>query len=209
MLPPRAGRPGSANPGLDDSIPLGLRRDAHGLSSEDVEEPGKRRLTGVGMTRKLTRMRDEIAYDELCGYTLTLGDVTFIHQHVVDAYAAQNADEGTKPIKVTFALVGLYLHVEKGFTGKQVQRAHQFLVRRKRVWPAFALPRDRGAMSASDVIAQPAGEKRDAAIHAWCVCVWEAFRDCHSTVAALLRSLQVPVGEPPTGTGESPVPPGI
>ena len=54
-------------------------------------------------------MTSEAAYHELCYYTLTLGDPAFIHQHVVDAFAAQQADEQTKPIKVTFALVGLYL----------------------------------------------------------------------------------------------------
>ena len=47
------------------------------------------------------------AYDELQCYTLARGDLAFIHQHVVDAWAAQHADERTKPIGLTFALVGL------------------------------------------------------------------------------------------------------
>jgi hypothetical protein len=34
----------------------------------------------------------------------------WFHRHVVDAFTAQHADEQTKPIAVTFALVGLYLH---------------------------------------------------------------------------------------------------
>jgi hypothetical protein len=34
-------------------------------------------------------------------------DPSFIHQYVVDAFAAQQADEQTKPMKLTFALVGL------------------------------------------------------------------------------------------------------
>lgn len=46
------------------------------------------------------------AYDELQAYTLAHGDPAFIHQHVVDAWAAQHADEETKPIALTFALVG-------------------------------------------------------------------------------------------------------
>ena len=60
------------------------------------------------------------AYHELCCYTLTHGDPAFIHQHVVDAYAAQDASNTDNPIRLTFALVGLYLHVERGFTGRQV-----------------------------------------------------------------------------------------
>ena len=103
------------------------------------------------------------AYDELCAYTLTHGDPAFIHQHVVDAFAAQTADAHTKPIGITFALVGLYLHNEKGFTGKQVQRAHMMLAGRKRTWPSFVLPADRGAMTAADVMAIPAGPGRDEA----------------------------------------------
>jgi hypothetical protein len=60
-------------------------------------------------------------YAELCGYTLTHGDPAFIHQHVVDAFAAQQADGASKPIGVIFALVGLYLHVERQFSGRHVQ----------------------------------------------------------------------------------------
>jgi hypothetical protein len=57
-------------------------------------------------------------YDQLSLYTLSHADPSFIHQHVVDAFAAQHADDRTKPITLTFALVGLYLHAERGFSGK-------------------------------------------------------------------------------------------
>jgi hypothetical protein len=135
----------------------------------------------------------QAAYNELCGYTLTHFGPAFIHQHVVDAFAAQSASEQTKPITLTFALVGLYLHVEKNYSGKQVQRVHMQLARRKREWPSFALPppQDRGGMTAADVIAAPAGPDRDAAIDAWCASVWEAFRDSHRAVADLLRQYEI------------------
>jgi hypothetical protein len=132
-------------------------------------------------------MTSENACDEMAYYTLAHRDPSFIHQHVVDAFAAQTADEQTKPIKLTFALVGLYLHVEKQFSGKQVQRVHMDLARKKQLWPAFSLPSDRGSLTAAAVLAVPAGPERDEAIHAWCASVWEAFRDCRPTVAALLR----------------------
>ena len=60
------------------------------------------------------------AYDEL--YVYTMGRPGFILQHVVDAFAVQTATADTKPIAIVFGLVGLYLHVEKQFSGKQVQK---------------------------------------------------------------------------------------
>src|SRR5271163_4347196 len=100
---------------------------------------------------------DEAAYHELYCDTLTHGSPAFILQHVVDAFAAQDAREGEKPIRLTFALVGLFLHVEKGLTGRQVQLAHMKLGRTKQNWPALQIPRDRGAITATTVLAAPSG----------------------------------------------------
>jgi hypothetical protein len=127
------------------------------------------------------------SFDELCCYTLERRDATFIHQHVVDAFTAQHADERTKPITLVFALVGLYLHVERNFTGKQVQRAHMTLAVRKRQWPPIVLPSSRGTMTAADVLAVPAGPERDKAISDWCRCVWAEFAANRQTLAELLR----------------------
>ena len=55
----------------------------------------------------------EEAYEQICYYTLSLQNENFIHQHVVDAYAAQTAAETDKPIRLFFALIGLFLHIEK------------------------------------------------------------------------------------------------
>jgi len=131
------------------------------------------------------------AYDELCAYTAMRGDATFIHQQVVDAFAAQTADEHTKPITLAFALVGLCLHVERDFTGREVQRAHMHIARRKRAWPSFALPRERGSISAADVVAREAGVTRDAAIHAWAAAVWDAFRASKPAVEELLSHYNI------------------
>jgi hypothetical protein len=132
-------------------------------------------------------MNEQDAYDELQCYTLAHGDATFIHQHVVDAFTAQRANAQTKPIALSFALIGLYLHVEKQFSGKQVQRVHMDLARQKRRWPAFPLPQTRGSMSAVDVMASPEGRERDQAIHAWCKSVWQVFGECQPSVRALLN----------------------
>jgi len=135
---------------------------------------------------------EEEAIHQLSAYTLNHGDPAFIHQHVVDAYAAQNADERTKPIAIAFALAGLYLHLEKQFTGRQVQLAHMKMAKNKQNWPAFPLPKTRGAITEREVLAAPAGTQRDAMIEAWAAAVWAEFRDSRDTVIALLRQCGIP-----------------
>ncbi len=134
---------------------------------------------------------EQDAYNELSAYTLTRGYEVFIHQHVVDAFAAQHANPQAKPITVAFSLAGLYLRVEKGFTGRQVQDAHRQLAREKRTWPRFFLPEDRGVVTACEVMAAPAGTERDNAIDTWCSSVWEAFSMNRDAVVALLREHRV------------------
>src|SRR3954465_2158408 len=129
------------------------------------------------------------AYHELSCYTLAHGHPSFIHQHVVDAFAAQEADEHTKPIALTFALAGLYLHVEKALSGRQVQLAHMKMARQKRLWPTFALPRERGAITAVDVMQAAPGGERDKAIDAWCASVWGAFRGNQMSSSACWRNM--------------------
>jgi hypothetical protein len=129
----------------------------------------------------------EAAYHELAYYTLAHPDPAFIHQHVVDAFAAQNADPDTKPIKLAFALVGLFLHIERGYTGREVQRAHMKLARHKRAWPGFRLPGARGAITTAEVLRAPPGPERDQAIEDWMRSVWDAYRNCHDEVAELVR----------------------
>jgi hypothetical protein len=125
------------------------------------------------------------AYDEV--YVYTMGRPGFILQHVVDAFAVQTANDAGKPIGVVFGLVGLYLRVEKQFSGRQVQKAHMELGRRKREWPRVYLPQARGSMTVSDVLAAPAGAERDIAIDDWCRSVWTAFGANRQTIIALLR----------------------
>lgn len=132
----------------------------------------------------MTPERD--AYDAVCAYTLARRDAEFIHQHVVDACTAQRADHKTKPIALTFALVGLYLLVEGGRSGRQVQEVHIRLGRQRRTWPAWTVPRERGSITAVDVLNAREGPERDRAIHAWCRDVWEAYAGSHRAVGELL-----------------------
>lgn len=85
-------------------------------------------------------MNQAEAYHELTAYTLSLGDEDFIHQHVADAYSAQTATMDTKAIQLFFALAGLYLLIEKSFTGRQVQQAHQSMALRSKEFIRIDLP---------------------------------------------------------------------
>ena len=129
------------------------------------------------------------AYDEV--YLYTIGRPGFILQHVVDAFAVQRVNDDSKPMGLVFGLVVLYLHVEKQFSGREVQRVHMELGRRKRGWPRVYVPEDRGSMTVADVLAASAGPERDAAIDNWCRSVWTAFGANRETIIALLREYQI------------------
>ena len=125
------------------------------------------------------------AYDEL--YVYTMGRPGFIVQHVVDAFAVQTADDASKPIGVVFGLEGLYLHLEKQFSGREVQKAHVELGKKKRPWPKIELPASRGTITAADVLAFPPGAERDRAIDDWCRAVWTACIGTREAIVGLLR----------------------
>lgn len=126
-------------------------------------------------------------FHELSYYTLAHHDPSFIHQYVVDAFEAQYADENTKSITITFALIGLYLHLKKNFTGKEVQLAHMKLGNHRKKWPQFNLPKKRGEITIYDVVAAPEGSMRDETIFKWCVSVWESYSEIHKDVVNLAK----------------------
>lgn len=126
-------------------------------------------------------------YDHLYVYAGTRGREQFILQNVVDAHHAQIVTKETKPVVIIMALVGLYLHVERGFTGLQVQHVHMQLGREKRQWPKIVLPQNRGSITENDVMRAPEGNERDAAISEWCRSVWDAYAENRSTIVDLLQ----------------------
>jgi len=127
-------------------------------------------------------------FDELCFYTLAHGDPAFIHENSADAWRAQHAGESTKPMAVIFAVMGLYLYIEKGFTGKQVQLAHMRMARRRRSWPDLPLPTMQANITVADVVAAEPGAPRDNMIHQWCAAVWETWHDSRPQIAALAKA---------------------
>ncbi len=127
-------------------------------------------------------MTDQEACHELAFYTLAHGDPEFIHQYLVDAYAAQHADASSKPIYLDFALAGLYLSNEKGCTGKEVQRAHMRLARHKDRLPGFRPVDTTGCPTVHDVLQEGPGPGRDRAIRRWSAAVWRAYATLHAPV---------------------------
>ncbi len=120
-------------------------------------------------------------FNELSFYTLSHPDnVYFIHQLIVDAYTAQTANESTKRISLVFSLVGLYLLIEKNYTGRQIQQAHTILSNHKEYLPDIVLPPERGEITIVDVLANESN--RDEMIKKWCKSVWQSYESSHDQI---------------------------
>lgn len=128
-------------------------------------------------------------YGEVSAYTLTRGDSGFIHQLVVDTYGAQHVGVNARPIAVAFALIGLYLACERGYSGRQVQHMHMLLAQRSKTWSLFVPPPHVGAVTVLDVVQAQPGEERDAMLRRWGASVWAAWEQEHERVKALVASV--------------------
>ena len=115
-------------------------------------------------------------YSDLMCYTVAKQDREFIHQHAVDAYAAHHAGGTTRNITVVFGLIGLYLALEKGYTGKQVQQAHMRIAKIRKDWPRLEPPSHPAGITVMDVLMVPDPEK-DAMIRRWMAAVWKNWAD--------------------------------
>ena len=122
------------------------------------------------------------AFSDLSCYTVARQDPGFIHQHAVDAYEAQHAGGNSRPIAVVFGLIGLYLALEGGFTGKEVQQAHMRIAKLRKDWPRMEPPKLRAALTVADVLAAPEGPERDALLMQWAATVWAIWEDRHAWV---------------------------
>lgn len=133
-------------------------------------------------------MKDKELFNHLLFYTLSHPDPEFfIHQYAVDAFAAQTAGENTKNITLVYALAGLYLAVEKGYTGKEVQKAHLIFSKDKSNMPRIILPESRGEIIIKNVLDTEPGIARDEMILRWCASVWKAFQSNHEAIVYFCR----------------------
>ncbi len=122
-------------------------------------------------------------YHKLLLYTLSHPDQEyFIHQHMVDAYAAQHITEDTKSIGFAAPLIGLYLFAEKGYTGKEIQKAHMQLGNNMKEWLKLEVPREKAEITVMDVLAVNPGKDRDELIKQWVKAVWKIWKPEHGKI---------------------------
>ena len=124
--------------------------------------------------------------NEMTYYTLAHGDPKFIHQHLVDAYGAQHVRQSASTIGAAFALAGLYLAVDRGFTGRQVQKMHMRMARTSKQWPRFDPPANVGLLTVADVLAVAPGPGRDEKLMEWYAGVWNAWSSAHGRVREMV-----------------------
>ncbi|HZD60713.1 MAG TPA: DUF5946 family protein [Anaerolineae bacterium] len=127
-------------------------------------------------------------YSELSYYTLSLQDTEFIHQLIVDTYAAQHSGKSMRPITTAFALIGLYLTFERGFTGRQVQKAHMLLAQKTKNWPHFNPPRAKASLTVLDVIYTSPGQARNEMIGKWGKSVWDVWEPEQKKIKGLAEA---------------------
>jgi len=75
------------------------------------------------------------------------------------------------------ALAGLYLALERGFTGRQVQQMHMRTARASKPWPRCYSPDAVPSMTVADVLVVDEGTARDEALMEWCASVWQAWSE--------------------------------
>jgi hypothetical protein len=116
-------------------------------------------------------------FSDLSCYTVSKQDAEFIHQCAVDTYEAQHAGGTSRNITVAFGLIGLYLALEKGYTGTQVQEAHMRIARFRKDWPRLDPPAQPAEITVLDVLRVPDGPGKDAMIRQWMAAVWASWED--------------------------------
>lgn len=126
-------------------------------------------------------------YGEVTGPAMTDPVLGELHQLTVDTYAAHHPRAGSPPIGTAFALIGLYLSLERGMSGPRVRDEHHRLARVRRSWPEFVPPPGLDALSHSilDVDRAVTNEAHARALDAWAGAVWHAWGRHHGLVAEL------------------------
>ena len=126
-----------------------------------------------------------LVHGEVAGFQADHPVMLRFHQLSADAYAAQHAGEGTPLIRVGYALAGLWLSIEHGFSGEDVRAVHRRMGRPTADWPAFGSPpapprRWMTVVDVADVGVRARSEAGHArAVALWSESVWQAW--CEET----------------------------
>jgi len=98
-------------------------------------------------------------------------------QHAVDAYEPQHAGGKTRSITAVFGLIGLYLALETGYTGRQVQLAHMKIASRRKDWPRLEPPARRAELTVMDVLRAETDADKERMLMSWAGSVWGIWED--------------------------------
>jgi len=105
-----------------------------------------------------------------------------LHQLTEDAYSAQHAGARVPAIGMAFALIGLHLALDDGWSGNAVRAAHQFLAARHNEWPHFEPPSTPASLTIAHVAGSPTPEEHASRVRAWSASVWESWSAQHAAV---------------------------
>lgn len=104
----------------------------------------------------------------------------------------QSMPQVLPPITVISGLIGLYLALARGYTGREVQRAR---TRKVKAGNTFTLPDPTGrsaALTAIDVLQAGTKEDKDIMIRIWMSAVWESWADRRQWVRVIADHLPEP-----------------
>lgn len=105
-----------------------------------------------------------------------------LHQLTVDAYGAQHTGPMVPAIGTAFALIGLHLTLDIGWSGNAVRAAHQYLAAQPHEWPEFATPQTRAGLTIADVAGSQTPQEHASRVRAWAASVWESWSAEHQAV---------------------------
>ena len=127
------------------------------------------------------------------------------HQTCVDAYALQHVSPVTKPIRICFALNGLYLVLSKGWTGIQARDAHRHLANTvpRDQWPRFEPPEAVGDVTVMEPAMAGTPAEQAEAVELWGRSVWDAWAHVHADVAEMTTRQLGDWRPRPPGSGAS------
>jgi hypothetical protein len=113
-------------------------------------------------------------------------DENFPHQLAVDTYAAQHNGANMKPVTITFALIGLHLAFERGYTGREVQKAHVLLGKLHGQCPGFTSIRNSNEINVSNVLQNISKDNYMRLPANWGRSVWESWKPEHENIRKLV-----------------------
>jgi hypothetical protein len=91
-----------------------------------------------------------------------------------------------KPVTITFALVGLYLIFERGYTGREVHRAHMLLGKLQKKWPRFESKIKGDEITVAEILQTISKDNFKEVLSRWGKSVWDSWKPEHENVKKLV-----------------------